>query len=98
MVRNRNQVISYLKKFREEKTSKYHIERIGVFGSVAKETASEKSDLDIVVKLSKQDMFDIIGIKQDLEEGLNVSVDVVSYRERMNAFLKKRIDEDAIYV
>ncbi|MCK5595734.1 nucleotidyltransferase domain-containing protein, partial [bacterium] len=72
MVRNRNQVISYLKKFREEKTSKYHIERIGVFGSVAKETASEKSDLDIVVKLSKQDMFDIIGIKQDLEEGLNV--------------------------
>ena len=62
MVRNRNQVINYLKKFREEKTSKYHIERIGVFGSVAKETATEKSDLDIVVKLSKQDLFDIIGI------------------------------------
>ncbi len=98
MVRDRNQVISYLKKFKEEKTSKYHIERIGVFGSVAKETATEKSDLDIVVKLRKQDLFDIIGIKQDLEEGLNVSVDIVSYREQMNAFLKKRIDEDAIYV
>ena len=98
MVKDRNQVISYLKKFREEKTSKYHIERIGIFGSVAKETATEKSDLDIVVKLSKQDLFDIIGIKQDLEEDLNVSVDVVSYREQMNAFLKRRIDEDAIYV
>ena len=98
MIRDRNQVINYLKKFREEKTSKYHIERIGIFGSVAKETATEKSDLDIVVKLSKQDLFDIIGIKQDLEEDLNVSVDVVSYREQMNAFLKRRIDEDAIYV
>ena len=98
MFKDRNQIISYLKKFREEKTSKYHIERIGVFGSVAKKTATENSDLDIVVKLSKQDLFDIIGIKQDLEEDLNVSVDVVSYRKQMNAFLKRRIDEDAIYV
>ena len=95
---NRKEIIEYLKKFKEESKNKYHIERIGVFGSVAKNTANENSDIDIVVVLTRQDLFEIIGIKQKLEESLNSSVDVVSYRERMNSFLKKRIDEEAVYV
>lgn len=40
----------------------------------------------------------LIGIKQDLEEILQRPVDVVSYREAMNVLLKKRIDEEALYV
>jgi predicted nucleotidyltransferase len=40
----------------------------------------------------------MIGIKQDLEERLHRNVDVISYREKMNAFLKNRIDKEAIYV
>lgn len=95
---DREEVISYLKKFKEENQNKYHIERLGVFGSVAKDKAHAKSDLDIVVKLTKQDLFEIIGIKQELEEKFHVPVDVVSYREKMNAFLKKRIDAEAVYV
>jgi predicted nucleotidyltransferase len=43
-------------------------------------------------------MFCLIGIKQDLEEKFHRPVDIVRYRDRMNAFLKKRIDNDAIYV
>jgi len=39
-----------------------------------------------------------IGIKQDLEEKFHRSVDIVRYRDRMNAFLKKRIDKEAVYV
>jgi uncharacterized protein len=39
----------------------------------------------------------LVGIKQDLEERLHRSVDIVSYRENMNQFLKKRIDGEAIY-
>jgi len=40
----------------------------------------------------------LIGIKQDLEEQLNCPVDIVRYRDRMNEFLKKRIDKEAVYV
>lgn len=95
---DRDTVINYLKKFKAEKQNHYHIERLGVFGSVAKNEAHDNSDIDIVVKLTCQDLFELIGIKQELEEAFNAPVDVVSYRDRMNSFLKKRIDAEAVYV
>ncbi|MDP8258672.1 MAG: nucleotidyltransferase domain-containing protein [Candidatus Aadella gelida] len=95
---SREGIIKHLRKFKEENKSKYHIERLGVFGSVARDTANDNSDVDIVVVLTRQDLFEIIGIKQDLEENLKSSVDVVSYRKKMNSFLKKRIDKEAVYV
>lgn len=94
----RKEIIKYLKKFKEENNNKYHIERLGIFGSVARDTASVNSDIDIVVVLTRQDLFEIIGIKQSLEESLKSPVDVVSYREKMNSFLKQRIDKEAVYV
>ncbi len=94
----RKEIIKYLKKFKEENKNKYHMKRLGVFGSVARNTANDKSDIDIVVVLTKQDFFEIIGIKQSLEESLKFPIDVVSYREKMNSFLKKRIDKEAVYV
>lgn len=95
---SRNEIIKYLKKFKEENNNKYHIERLGVFGSVARDAMNKNSDIDIVVVLAKQDLFEIIGIKQSLEENLKSPVDVVSYRKKVNSFLKKRIDAEAIYV
>ena len=95
---NRKEIIEYLKKFKEENKNKYQIERFGIFGSVARNTANNASDIDIVVKLKKQDLFEIIGIKQMLEEALKSPVDIISYREKMNPFLKKRIDSEVIYV
>lgn len=95
---DREFVIKYLKKFKEENKNKYHIESLGIFGSVAKNRSNDNSDIDVVVKLTKQDLFEIIGIKQELEQKFQTPVDIVSYREKMNAFLKKRIDEEAFYV
>ena len=95
---DRDKIIHSLKAYKEENKNKYHIKHLGVFGSAAKNRMNENSDIDIVVTLAKQDLFELIGIKQDLEERLNYSVDIVSYRETMNSFLKKRIDEEAIYV
>ena len=95
---DRELIIQSLKKFKEENKNKYHIKSLGVFGSVAKNRMRENSDIDIVVNLTKQDLFELIGIKQDLEERLKYPIDIVSYREKMNSFLKKRIDEEAVYV
>lgn len=95
---SRTDIIKTLKEFKEKYSEKYGILLIGIFGSVARNEEKKESDLDVVVKVKKQDLFKIIGIKQDLEELLNISVDIVSYREKMNPFLKKRIDKEAIYV
>ena len=92
------QLLTELKKFKAIHQQEYGIEVLGIFGSYARGEARQGSDVDIVVKLTKQDIFNIIGIKQDLEEILHVSVDVVSYRPSMDIFLKKCIDRDAVYV
>lgn len=95
---DRNEIIRALRKFKDINQNKYRIKRIGIFGSAARDTMSKQSDIDVVVELEKQDLFNIIGIKQDLEEQLQQAVDIVSYRKNMNALLKRRIDNEAAYV
>ena len=94
----RDDVILSLSRFKEINQQKYSIKRIGLFGSAARDSMREQSDIDVIVELETQDLFDLIGIKLDLEEQLSQEVDIVSYRERMNRFLKRRIDKEAVYV
>ena len=94
----RNDIILSLRRFKEINQEKYKIIRIGLFGSGARDNMREQSDIDVVVELETQDFFDLIGIKLDLEEQLCQEVDIVSYREKMNEFLKRRIDKEAVYV
>ena len=93
-----NEIMQTLRSFVEMNGDRYEIIRIGVFGSAARGSMNEQSDIDVVVELGKPDLFYLIGIKQDLEEKFHRPVDIVRYRDRMNAFLKKRIDKEAVYV
>jgi predicted nucleotidyltransferase len=77
---------------------KYGVMRLGVFGSVARDEATAASDIDIVLELAVPDLFTMVEIKEDLEEMFQRRIDVIRYRERMNPYLKRRIERDAIYV
>jgi len=94
----REEIILSLKRFKKMNQHKYNIIRIGLFGSAARDSMREQSDIDVVVELKTQDLFDLIGIKLDLEEELSRQVDIVSYRDKMNNFLKRRIEKEAVYV
>ncbi len=94
----RDDIMLSLRRFKEMNQHKYNIIRIGLFGSAVRDSMSDLSDIDVVVELKTQDLFDLIGIKLDLEEQLSQQVDIVSYRKRMNEFLKRRIDKEAVYV
>lgn len=48
--------------------------------------------------MSKPDLFYMVHIKEELEIDYQAKVDIVHYREKMNSFLKKRIDLEAVYV
>ncbi len=95
---NREEIIQFLRSYKEHNMNKYSIIKIGLFGSVARGRINDESDIDVVVELGKQDLFSLIGIKQELEEQLHQSVDVISYRKNMNQFLRRRIDNEAVYV
>ena len=94
----KEEILQSLHHFKEHNKSKYQILRLGIFGSVAKGVMSSDSDVDIVVELKEPDLFYLIGIKQDLEEQLHRHVDIVRYRDKMNAFLRQKIDQEAVYV
>ena len=94
----RKDVLQVLSKFQRDRRDEFGIVRLGVFGSTTRDQFGDESDVDVVVELAHPDLFALIGIKQELEAVLHRPVDVVRYRENMNAFLKQRIRQEAIYV
>lgn len=57
----------------------YHPTKIGIFGSMARGEATQNSDIDILYNLRETiGLFKLIGLKQTLEEKLNLKVDLVS--------------------
>jgi predicted nucleotidyltransferase len=95
---HKNKILSTLKENTPVLLEKYGVTRIGIFGSVARDDAAEESDVDIVYEMSRPNLFTVVHLKEELEHILHFSVDLVRYRERMNPFLKKRIDKDSVYV
>lgn len=95
---NKQEVVYFLSCFKATHQDKYQIRKIGIFGSFARDEMKDDSDIDVVVDIAEPDLFALIGIKQDLEAQLRRPVDIVRYRANMNAFLKRRIDREAVYV
>jgi uncharacterized protein len=95
---NKNEAIQKLKEFKEKNADKYAIEQIGIFGSMARDEAKDDSDIDICLKSKVADMFMLVHIKDELSEMFSKDVDIVRVREKMNPYLKNRINKEAIYV
>lgn len=93
-----DEVLGVLKRRKSEFKAAYGVTAIGVFGSLARGEAAPDSDVDIVVKMTKPDLFYMVHIKEELQDDYKKKVDIVHYREKMNAFLKRRIDREAVYV
>ena len=94
----RDNVLKLLKSYKSTHFDKYGIEEIGIFGSVARGQESAVSDIDICIKTKTADMFAMVHIKEDLQNILSRRVDIVRIRDKMNPYLKKRIEKEAIYV
>lgn len=57
-----------------------NITKAALFGSHVRGDATEHSDIDILVDIPRgTTLFDLVGIKQDLEEKLKKPVDLVTY-------------------
>lgn len=93
----RDQIVKIISDKKAYLSRKYALTRIGIYGSVARGEATDKSDIDIIVEM-KPDLFKRAALQQELEDILKYSVDVTRYSERMNPALKKRIDREALYV
>jgi uncharacterized protein len=94
----RDDILSFLRDFKRNNSEKYGIIEIGVFGSIARDEARDDSDLDICIKTKTPNPFVLVHIKEDIERRVQKHVDIVRVREKMNPFLKTRIEKEGVYV
>ena len=77
---------------------KYNIKKAGIFGSYARGKQKKKSDIDILVELdSRWSLYDVIGIKLELEKKLKKKVDLVEY-ETIRPELKEIILNEEVLI
>lgn len=93
----REEVLNILRTHKKELAAQYGVTHIGIFGSLARDEATATSDIDIVVEMPP-DLFQMVHMKEKLEQLLFAPVDLVRYQKYLNVLLKRRIDNEAIYV
>lgn len=94
----RESLLAILREFRRDYAEKYGILEIGVFGSTARDEAGEESDVDIFIKTKTANPFTLVHIKEDIEVLTGKHVDIVRMREKMNPYLRERIEKEGLHV
>ena len=89
-------IISYMSQSRERFAQLYSVRRIGVFGSVARGTAVEGSDLDVLVEMSDPTLDHYMDLKFEIEEALGMPVDLV-ISDTLKERLRPIIEQEVVY-
>jgi len=92
-----NQLKTILAVHKPELMKKYHVKRLGVFGSYARGDEMAFSDLDIIVDFEKPIGLDFVTLADELESMLGVKVDLVSANAIKPRMLES-IKEELVYV
>jgi len=96
----RDEIIEYLQNNRKFLLNQYHVTKIGLFGSFARNEQKEDSDVDLIIELEDgtKDIYDLkISLKNYLSKAFDRSVDIA--REKyLKPYAKKEISKDIVYV
>jgi len=95
---DRDRLLSLLKVYFSCNKEAFGIERIGLFGSFARDEAGPDSDVDIVIELAQPDLFRYATIQQQLETVFHRHVDLVSAHAHFPESFQARLEQEAIYV
>ena len=83
---------------KDELKTKYKVNQIGLFGSYARDSQEESSDIDILAEFNADaSLFDLVRLSQYLEESFGKKVQVVS-KASLKKELKQYILDEVVYV
>jgi hypothetical protein len=97
---SQKQIIDFIAKNKPILEQEFHISRIGLFGSFARNEQSSDSDLDLVIEFEEntENLFEVkMAVKKFFKEKLDINIDIC--REKyIKPIFKERILKEAIYV
>jgi predicted nucleotidyltransferase len=93
-----NEYIQLLRNYKREHAAEYGIERMGIFGSVARNEQKEGSDIDIYYEGPSMGLKSLVRLPCELEDVLGTPVDVIRRHSNLQPHFIKRIMRDIIYV
>ncbi|MEA3498027.1 MAG: nucleotidyltransferase family protein [Campylobacterota bacterium] len=93
---NKQFILTFLKENKKQLKDKYQVDKIGLFGSFARDEETNKSDIDILVDMPSS--FDnYFNLKYFLEENFHREVDL-GKEKQLRLLIKKQVMQDIIYV
>jgi len=94
----KNLTVKQIAKIAVPLLKKNDVVKAGIFGSYARGEMKKTSDIDFLIQLEMgRTLFDIIALKQDLEDLLGRQVDVVTERS-LSPYLRDEIMKNAINI
>lgn len=90
-------ILDFLSEHKVQIQERFGIQKIGLFGSYAKNEARDNSDIDIAITAKKKDFFLREDLREYLQNSLKVPVDV-GYLDSFREFYRKKIEQEIIYV
>ena len=76
----------------------YDVDRLSVFGSVARGEATKESDIDLLVHFSKpKSLLTIIGLEEQIEAIIGKSVDLLT-EAALSPYIRESIVQDLVVI
>jgi predicted nucleotidyltransferase len=97
-MKTRSEYIRLLRNYKRQHAAEYGIERIGIFGSVARNEQKEGSDIDIYYEGPSMGLKSLVRLPRELEDALGAPVDVIRMHGNLRPRFVERIMRDIIYV
>lgn len=95
----KKEILAFLQANQTLLKEKYHVSKIGLFGSFARDEATVESDVDIIIELDNIDnVYDVkSSLREYLSQAFGRSVDLA--REKyLKPYAKEQILKDTVYV
>jgi len=94
----RDEILAFLHEHRDDMARRFGVISMGLFGSFARNEATEESDIDIVVEIKNTNKFmNFFDLKYYLEKHLNHPVDL-GIESTLKPAAKESVRRDIIYV
>lgn len=94
---NSHNILTTLRELKPLLAERYALTKIGLFGSFARDEASESSDIDVIVEMEGK-FKSYLEVQDLLEKSLSHKIDLIRLHDHMRPRFKNRILQEALYV